>query len=134
VQVPGFLLRRLYVKGSLRNTEEGFQFDLKNSLGSGYAEQVLPLTVDGAEIPVGAAYFVVDGTTIRFADVTAENPITLAMNRTVTIGADAESLPEGKHKLGIGFIVSGMGKMEFDVTDAIGPGSGDEHDGDAADA
>jgi hypothetical protein len=134
MQVPGFLLRRLYVKGSLRNTQEGFQFDLKNSLGSGYAEQVLPLTVDGDLIPVAAAYFVVDGTTIRFGDVTAENPITLAMNRTVTIGADGRALPEGKHKLGIGFIVSGMGKMEFDVTDAIGAGSGDDNDGGGADA
>jgi len=134
MQVPAFLLRRLYVKGSLRNTQEGFQFDLKNSLGSGYAEQVLPLSVDGAAIPVESAYFVVDGTTIRFADVTAENPITLGMNRTVTIGADAQALPEGKHKLSIGFIVSGMGKMEFDVTDAIGPSAGDGHVGEAADA
>jgi hypothetical protein len=125
MQVPGFLLRRLYVKGSLRNTADGFQFDLKNSLGSGYAEQVLPLSVDGGVVPVESAYFVVDGATIRFADVTADNPITLAMNRTVTIGADAPPLAEGKHKLGIGFIVSGMGQMEFDVTDAIGPGAAD---------
>jgi len=49
VQVPPFLLRRLYVKGSLRNTPEGFQFQLKNTLGAGYAEKLLPLTIDGQE-------------------------------------------------------------------------------------
>ena len=47
MQVPAFLLRRLYVRGSLHNDGDGFAFQLKNSLGSGYAEQMLPLTVDG---------------------------------------------------------------------------------------
>lgn len=121
MQVPGFLLRRLYVKGSLRNANGGFEFDLKNSLGSGYAEQVLPLTVDGELMPVEAARFVVDGEAMRFDEVSAERPMTLALNRLVTIGVTGRALPEGKHKLGIGFIVTGMGKMEFDVTDAIAP-------------
>lgn len=130
MQVPGFLLRRLYVKGSLRNTNGGFEFDLKNSLGSGYAEQVLPLTVDGEEMPVESARFVVDGETMRFDEVSAERPMTLGLNRVVTIGVTGRILPEGKHKLGIGFIVTGMGKMEFDVTDAIATLAGES--GDAA--
>ena len=36
ITVPAFLLRRLYVKGSLRNTAAGFEFEIKNGLGSGY--------------------------------------------------------------------------------------------------
>ena len=39
VSVPGFLLRRLYVKESLKNTDTGFEFLLRNRLGSGYAPQ-----------------------------------------------------------------------------------------------
>ena len=35
VSVPGFLLRRLYVKKSLRNTAAGFEFQIKNGLGCG---------------------------------------------------------------------------------------------------
>jgi hypothetical protein len=50
VSVPGFLLRRLYVKGSLRATDEGLSFELKNSLGAGFAKRMLPLTVDGEEV------------------------------------------------------------------------------------
>ena len=125
MQVPGFLLRRLYVKGSLRNANGGFEFDLKNSLGSGYAEQVLPLTVDGEEMPVASARFVIDGVATRFDEVSAERPMTLAMNRVVTLAVDGCTLSEGKHKLGIGFIVTGMGKMEFDVTDAIDLSAGE---------
>jgi hypothetical protein len=127
MQVPGFLLRRLYVKGSLRNANGGFEFDLKNSLGSGYAEQVLPLTLDGEELPAASTRFVVDGVSVRFDEVSAEKPMTLAMNKTVTIGVDGRALSPGKHKLGIGFVVSGMGKLQFDVTDALGgDASGDE--------
>src|SRR5439155_8668122 len=121
MQVPAFLLRRLYVKGSLRNANDGFEFDLKNSLGSGYAEQVLPLTIDGEAMPVEDAQFTVDGAATPFAEVSKDQPMTLGMNRIVTLGVRGRTLAEGKHKIGIGFIVAGMGKMEFDVTDAIAP-------------
>jgi hypothetical protein len=119
MQVPAFLLRRLYVKGSLRHEGDGFAFDLKNSLGSGYAEQVLPLTVDGDEVPATQATFAVDGERVPFPDVSSERPFTLAMNKLVTIAVAGRTLDPGKHKLGVGFIVTGMGKMQFDVTDVI---------------
>ncbi|MBF6599551.1 MAG: hydroxymethylglutaryl-CoA reductase [Dehalococcoidia bacterium] len=128
MQVPSFLLRRLYVKGSLRNEDGGFAFDLKNSLGSGYAEQVLPLTVDGEEVPPEQASFSIDGQRVQFSAVSSAQPFTLAMNKVVTIGVEGLTLPAGKHKLGVGFVVTGMGTMQFDVTDAIGgaaDGAGD---------
>jgi hypothetical protein len=51
--------------------------------------------------------------------VSAEKPMTLGMNKLVTIAVDGQTLEAGKHKIGIGFMVTGMGKMAFDVTDAI---------------
>jgi hydroxymethylglutaryl-CoA reductase (NADPH) len=119
MQVPGFLLRRLYVKGSLRNANGGFEFDLKNTLGSGNAEQVLPLTLDSEALPVNATNFIVDGVATPFDQVSAANPMTLGMNKTLTIACSGRVLSPGKHKLGIGFVVPGMGRLEFDVTDAI---------------
>jgi hydroxymethylglutaryl-CoA reductase (NADPH) len=119
MQVPAFLLRRLYQKGSLRNEENGFTFDLKNSLGSGYAERVLPLSVDGAELPLDTTWFVVDGEAMRFSEVSSDKPMTLGMNKLVTVRSESQPLPAGKHKLLIGFVVTGMGEMKFDVTDAI---------------
>jgi hypothetical protein len=119
MKVPAFLLRRLYVKGSLRNENGGFAFDIKNSLGSGYAERVMPIAVDGEEFPIGSTRFINDGTVTPFADVTSDSPMTLAMNRLVTISVDGRSLPPGKHKIAIGFQVTGMGELAFDVTDTI---------------
>src|SRR4029078_12959308 len=98
MQVPAFLLRRLYVKGSLRNENGGFAFDLKKLLGSGHAEQVLPLTVDGESIAVESAAFIVAGETIPFDAVSSQRPITLGMHKTVTITVNGQKLPRGKRK------------------------------------
>jgi len=119
MKVPAFLLRRLYVKGSLRNVNGGFEFDLKNTLGSGYAEQVLPISIDGEALPVAATRFVVDGVATAFPEVSADRPMTLGMNKAVTIGFDGRTLAPGQHKIGVGFVVTGMGELAFDVTDAI---------------
>jgi hypothetical protein len=119
MQVPEFLLRRLYVKSSLRNVSDGFEFDLKNTLGSGYAERALSLTLDGAEVPLSATRFVVQGEVTPFEDVSPVRTMTLGMNQTVTVAVTGPALSPGMHRIGIGFVVVGMGEMRFDVTDAL---------------
>jgi hypothetical protein len=66
MKVPSFLLKRLYVKGSLRPTENGFEFQLCNKLGSGYARRLMPLTLNGQELDMAATTFQVDGEPVRF--------------------------------------------------------------------
>ena len=119
ISVPGFLLRRLYVKGSLRNAGGGFEFDMKNGLGSGYAFKLWPLKVDGAERPVESTFFLIDGQETAFADVSKEKTFTLAMNRTITIRAVGAGLEQGPHKLEMGFDVPGLGTLRFDFTDTV---------------
>ena len=119
ITVPGFLLKRVYAKGSLRNNEGGFQFDLKNSLGSGYAKELFPLTLDGQEVPKDKSYFMLDGKEICFTAVSPETPFTLTKNEASTILVKGVSLSQGAHKLGIAFVVQGIGKLQFDVTDSV---------------
>ena len=119
ITVPSFLLKRVYAKGSLRNNEGGFQFDLKNSLGSGYAKELFPLTLDGQEVPKDKSFFMLDGKEICFTVVCPETPFTLSKNKASTILIKGVSLSAGAHKLGIGFVVQGIGKLQFDVTDTV---------------
>jgi hypothetical protein len=120
VSVPGFLLRRLYVKESLKNTAGGFEFELKNRLGSGYAHRLLPLTVDGAEVPLEKSRFSMEGGETSFSDVSKENTFTLAMNKTITVSVEDVSLAPGPRKIGMGFEVPGLGTLKFDFTDVPG--------------
>ena len=120
ITVPGFLLRRLYVKRSLTNRPEGFEFQLRNGLGSGYAHKLWPLTVDGQELPTDDTFFSIDGTDVAFSQVSKERTFTLALNRTITIRAANVALAPGPRKIGMGFDVPGLGTLRFDFTDAVG--------------
>ena len=119
VTVPGFLLRRLYVKGSLENAGGGFEFELRNGLGSGYAYRMRPLILDGAELPAETASFVLDGKQTAFTAVSRENTFTLAMNKTIAILVDGTTLSPGPHKIGMAFDVPGLGTLRFDFTDTV---------------
>ena len=81
MKVPPFLLRRLYVKGSLTATADGFTFQLENKLGSGYAKRMLPLTLDGEPLDLAASTFEIDGEETAFDAVSESVPFTLAMNK-----------------------------------------------------
>ena len=122
VSVPGFLLRRLYVKSSLKNATGGFEFQLKNDLGSGYAHKMWPLKVDGAELPMESTFFFLDGREATFSDVSKENTFSLAMRKTITIWVDKVALAPGPHKLEMAFEVPGLGIMRFDFTDVLADG------------
>ena len=85
VSIPGFILRRLYVKGSLRNTDNGFEFQILNKLGSGQARRLLPLTVDGDDLPLEDCAFHLEGEEISFLEVSKEKPFAMALNKATLI-------------------------------------------------
>ena len=115
--VPSFLLRRLYVKGSLRNADRGVEFQLMNKLGAGYARRLLPLTLDGREVPMESCFFSVDGAEFPFYAVSNEVPFTLDLNRTTTITITGLTLSKETHRINMGFEVPGLGVLQFDFTD-----------------
>ena len=124
MKIPAFLLRRLYVKGSLTQTPEGFQFQLRNRLGSGYARRLLPLTLDGAELDMSATTFEMDGVVASFDAVSEGTPFTMAMNRTTTIAYAGAPLSDGPHTVGMRFVVAGLGELGFDFSDLVGTSGG----------
>lgn len=121
MKVPAFLLRRLYVKGSLATTPEGFEFQIRNKLGSGYARRLLPLTLDGQALDMTKTTFEVDGKVVTFDAVSESTPFTLAMNKTTTIAYTGGPVEAGTHKIGMAFEVAGLGEMGFDFSDDATP-------------
>ncbi len=121
--VPAFILRRLYVKGSLHRREDGWGFELRNSLGSGYARQLLPLTIDGVEVPPGDSYFRLDGHDVAFPEVSETNTFALKMNRTILIYVKGDHPAPGTHKVGMAFVVPGFGRLAFDFSDDLADAS-----------
>lgn len=119
VTVPGFLLRRLYVKGSLKNSPDGAAFELKNTLGSGHAKELVPLEIDGQAVPLEDSFFSLDSKETSFKDVSEKQPFTLAVNKSIRIYVKGKKLEPGQHKVVMGFIVVGLGKLSFDFADKV---------------
>ena len=124
ISVPSFLLRKLYVKGSLQSTSQSVSFRLRNSLGSGYAEAMSPLTLDGKAMPMEDTYFYVDSEPRSFDTVSKDNPFSLLLNQDTVIKVENVSLNPKPHKVGMGFKVPGLGMLRFDFIDQ--PLTGDQ--------
>jgi hypothetical protein len=118
--VPAFILRRLYVKGSLKNALDGWKFTLRNSLGSGYAIGLVPVVLDGdQEIPMIKTWFESEGTTVTFDQVAEDNTFGLKMNTEIVINVIGDRLEDGEHTVYFGCIIPGIGEIGFDLTDEI---------------
>ena len=107
--VPAFILRRLYVKGSLHNRDDGWGFKLKNTLGS------------GTEIALDHSFFDNEGAETSFTAVTDENTFSLKLNRDILLYFRGDQLEAGERKIGLGFIVPGLGTLKFDFNDEVEP-------------
>ena len=119
MQIPSFLLKKLYVKGSLENVDDGFQFKIKNSLSPGTATGMEPFKINDEEYPL-------DATTIRSEDeelaataLASGETFPIKVGVEITIHIKGTQLPEGEHKIGVSLITKEVGKLAFDVTDAL---------------
>ena len=119
VTVPGFVLRRIYVKGSLQNTPKGFEFRLCNRLASGYARHLLPVSINGEPADIAQCHFFVQDSRHSFEEVTKDTPFSLAVNKTTVIEVEGRSLEAGPQTIGMGFEVPGLGILKFDFTDVV---------------
>jgi hypothetical protein len=119
MQIPAFLLRKLYIKGSLENVEGGFSLKLKNSLSPGTTTAVAPIKVDGNE-------YSLDSLTIRSIDgevlgseISAENTFPIKVGVEIELIVKGDPLPEGEHTIDLALTTKEAGTLAFDVTDSI---------------
>lgn len=98
--LPVFLLKKLYVKRSLKNTSAGFEVTIQNTIAPGTIVGMLPLSVDGDECPLERTRVVLsDGTILTTADVCVQSPLRFGVGERVTVQVDGQSLPPGQHKI-----------------------------------
>ncbi len=119
MQIPVFLLRKLYLKGSLKNSDNGFTFKLKNTLAAGTAVAINYLKVDDVEYPLTAVTInSVDGT-VKASEVTESRAFPIKVGVEITMSVEGKPLEKGTHKLEISLQTKEAGKLSFDVTDDI---------------
>ncbi len=119
MQIPSFLLRKLYIKGSLENVEGGFSLKLKNSLSPGTTTAVAPIKVDGNE-------YSLDSLTIRSVDgevlgseISEDNTFPIKVGVEIELFVKGDHLPEGEHTIDLSLKTKEAGTLAFDVKDSI---------------
>lgn len=118
-RIPEFLLKALYVKGSLQRQDDGFEFQMKNDLGPARIIGANPLQLDRRPIPLENSSFVHGDQEMGFADVTAEQSVLMRKGEAITVRVTDHTLRPGRHTLSISVVVKDMGNVNFNVTDQV---------------
>jgi hypothetical protein len=119
MQIPAFLLRKLYVKGSLENADDGFMFKIKNSLSPGTAIGMEPLKVDDNEYSLEDTVVKSEDVEVKASDISEDNSFPIKVGVEVVIHVKGDQLEEGEHKIDISLKTKEAGNLAFDVKDAL---------------
>ncbi len=117
--VPQFLLKRLYMAGSLRQLDEGIAFNLKNVLGPGMLTGLASLKLGDVECPVEQVLIIHEGKTQPATEVTASSPLHVLMNQEVTCLVSGLKLPVGEYKVEIEVKSREAGNVTLLIDDII---------------
>lgn len=121
--IPSLLLKQLYTFGSLKNTDFGVQFSMKNRLSDATLTGLRSIKINGIEIP--AAEIKIDtgsGGAFTPGDL-AKNSLDFPIKKTLDIQLTTGELSTGKHKLEIIFEAKPFGKLKVKVEDSITEGT-----------
>ncbi len=119
VFVPSLLLKQLYTFGSLKNTENGFVFSLKNRLSDATLTDVRSLSIDGENVPLDQVRLELDdGKKVTVSEV-KKNPMNFPLKQTITVSGNFHPLATGKHKIELVFDTKPFGKLKLNVEDTI---------------
>jgi hypothetical protein len=116
---PAFLLAKLYVKGSLRNTEDGFEFALKNIVDSTNIVGVGPISVAGKDHGAEVITLTVGDKTLKGSELTRENAIPVTMGIPMKIRISGDKLGVGPQKVTVTAVSADIGKLKFEFNDTV---------------
>lgn len=116
--VPEFLIKRIYQKGSLKQTEDGVCFNLKNVLGPGFISGFILVKINDAVFGADKVKFLTQGLEIEAESVNEENPIGFRLGQEGTlILQGAKCLQEGINQIIIELVNPEAGKVRLSLSD-----------------
>ena len=113
------LLDRVYVRGSLKNTETGYEFKLKNNIDNGTLSGVKSLTVDGNSVPLSTVILQTSAGEKPAEEITYRTPLPLYYNSEASVRIAGEPLLPGAHSLVLALAVYEAGSIQLKINDEI---------------
>jgi hypothetical protein len=118
--IPPFVLKKLYVKGSLRTEDDGFALDLKNVVAPGTITAFTGLDLDGQAIaPAQVTLVPPSGNPRSMSDISVQTPLLFPVSVLVTLRVAGKTLEPGPHELVIHVVVQEVGPLDIPVSDTL---------------
>ena len=117
--IPSFLLAKLYVKGSLKNTDNGFEFALKNIIDSTMLMGIGPITIGEKSYEGDVITMTVGDKIINGAELSRSNTVPVRMGVPLKVSIVGEKLSAGEHRITVAATTSDIGKIKFDISDKV---------------
>jgi len=112
------MLQRMYVKGSLRNQDTGFAFQVKNLIESGSMSGIAKLAVDGDELELDGVTIELGGKTREVGEITWSSPQYVSYGATLTVSVPV-TLSPGEHTINLQINVPELGRLSMPITDSV---------------
>jgi hydroxymethylglutaryl-CoA reductase (NADPH) len=120
MQVPSFMLKKLYKKGSLRNGSEGLEFTLENSLSTVALTKLERVMVDGEAHEATQVEVVTDGNVQPATSFSPEAPMNFARGANMTVRIKGFQADASKsHAVVLEATARGMGLLKVEIGDLI---------------
>jgi hydroxymethylglutaryl-CoA reductase (NADPH) len=116
--IPPFLLKQLYVKGSLRSVGDGVEFRLNNHLASATITG-LRLWFDGVEVSEEAITIVQGDEARPLTDVGPESPFHFSAGAEAVVRVSGLSLETGAHAVTVVPATREIGEVTVSVDDTL---------------
>jgi hydroxymethylglutaryl-CoA reductase (NADPH) len=118
--IPPTVLKKLYVKGSLRAQDDGFAFDLKNLIAPATITSIEGLKVDGEKVEDSRVTIVSpSGSSRPIGQVSPGTPLQFPVGVVITLLVSDETLEPGQHDLAVRLGVKEIGSLDIPVSDTI---------------
>jgi len=117
--IPSFLLAKLYVRGSLKNTDSGFEFSLKNIIDSTILIGIGPISVGEKNYEGDAISMTVGDKSINGAELSRSNSVPVRIGVPLKVAVAGEQLVAGAQKITVAATTSDIGKIKFDISDTV---------------
>ena len=118
--VPSFLLKKLYVKGSFKNTSDGFQLSLRNMLAPGTILSLSPLQIDGRDVPLTNVEIITGDTApVRASDISLAQPKAFPLNVLIMFRVIDQPVTPGPHRVTVTVNTKEAGELKIDAEDSI---------------
>lgn len=116
---PSSLITKLFVRGSLKNTADGFEFKIKNIIDSGTIIGLGALTIDDMTYEPSSLTITFPAKELTGDQVTRENPVYARMMMEIMIRVHGAPLETGQHKITLPIQTREAGKIQFSITEPL---------------